>query len=166
MGAWGQYTNHPATGWANLFSDAYFASTNGIVYQIRNTGTRFDFRDDTAGIEMDVVLQATDFGDAGIRKIVSAVTTHFRNLADMEGTQMYSAMDLESSFDELDSFKIVNETDKVVSIQFSIGRKKGIFFQVRMTNSAKDEPVELTSIDIRVAGLNDKGILQAANTTS
>jgi hypothetical protein len=166
MGAWGQYTNHPATGWANLFSDAYFASTNGIVYQIRNTGTRFDFRDDTAGIEMDVVLQATDFGDAGIRKIVSAITTHFRNTADMEGTQMYSAMDLESSFDELDSFKIVNESDKVVTVQFSIGRKKGVYFQVRMTNSTKDEPVELTSIDIRVAGLNDKGILQAANTTS
>ena len=164
QGSWTQYTNHSATGWANLLSDAYFSTTGGAVMLIRNTGDVSDFRDDDAAISMEVIFRATDFGDAGIRKAISHLTAHFRNKGTMNGTKLFSAMDLETALTELDSFKILNETEKVFSVQFSIDRRKGIYFQIKMTNSAIDEPVELTSMDIRVSGLSDKGTTQAAST--
>ncbi len=164
-GSWTSYDNHPATWWTNLLTDAYFSTTSGAVMKIRTVGDETDFRDDASAINMEVTFRALDFGDAGIRKVIGSVLAHFRNAADMESTQLLSALNLSPDFEALDNFKVVKESDKVVSLQFAVGKRKGLYFQIKMTNSAIDEPVELTSIDVRVAGLRDTGVRSAANTT-
>lgn len=164
VGSWTQYDNHPATGWANLLSNAYFSTSAGSVMLLRNTGDVSDYRDDDEAISMEVRFRAIDFGDAAIRKAVSSVLVHFRNLADQTGTQVFSATDLDTVYQQLDDFQIVNNSRAVVSIQFSVNRRKGLYFQFRLTNNTIDEPVEVAGFDIRVAGASDRAILQAANT--
>lgn len=133
--------------------------------KIRSAGDNSDFRDDASPIQMEAIFRALDFGDAGIRKVISNVVAHFRNATDMQSSEFLSAVDLSRTFQALDSFKIVQEDEKVYSVQFSVGRRKGLYFQLKLTNNGADEPVELTSLDIRVAGLSEAAIRQAAFTT-
>jgi hypothetical protein len=165
-GSWTKYNNHPATGWANLLSDAYFSTSSGAVMKIRNTGDVSDYRDDDQAVAMEIRFRAIDFGDSGIRKAVANVLAHFRNLANQTGTEVFSAMDLSNTYSKLDDFRITGQQNQVVSIQFAVNRRKGVYFQFRITNSTLDEPVELAGFDIRVAGLDDKTILQAKSTNS
>lgn len=176
FGSWTQYDNHPATGWANLSTDAYFSTTDGQVFSIRRASDVTDFRDDAAAISMEAILRAWDFGDAGIRKVIGKLVAHFRSISDMNGTAIFSAPDLTEEFDQLDAFSVDISTDettglsdtsgrKVISIRFSINKRKLVYVQLKLTNSTIDEPVELTHIDFRVAGMTAEGITQAARTT-
>ncbi len=172
-GSWTVYDNHPAIGYANLESDSYFASSLGRVFKKRRTGTDSDYRDDDKGVAMTVITKATSFGDSGIRKVVSAINTHYIG-QDSEGTSLSVALDLVDNFDATDSFIISSNAStsglsdsgafKVNTLQSTINKAKGIFFQIKYENSTIDEPLEIVGVDWRVAGLNEKGIRQAAGT--
>lgn len=175
IGAWSRYSHSPAIGWCNLFSDAFFASTNGRVYSIRRAGDNTDYRDDSQPISFEVTLRAMDFGDGGIRKIVHYVISKFRVLKDASGTVLASAADLTDNFVAADTFRLESPSDnsnglndanniKVQTIRFSIDNRKLVFLQIRFTNSTIDEPVEITEVSVRVAGMTDKGITSAART--
>lgn len=175
IGAWSRYSHSPAIGWCNLASDAFFASINGRVYSIRRANDNTDYRDDDQPISFEATLRAMDFGDGGIRKVIHYVISKFRVLKDASGTVLSTAADLNDNFIDADSFRIESPTDntnglndanavKVQTIRFSIDNRKLVFLQVRLTNSTIDEPVEITEVSVRVAGMTDKGITSAART--
>lgn len=175
IGAWGRYSHSPAIGWCNLQANAYFASIDGRVYSIRRAGDNTDYRDDDQPIPFELTLRAMDFGDGGIRKIISHIITKFRVLGDSSGTVLSTAADLTNNFVNADTFRIDSPTDnstglsdpnsiKVQTIRFSIDNRKLVFLQVRFSNSTIDEPVEIAEVSVRVSGMTDKGITSAART--
>ncbi len=176
FGSWTRYDNHPATGWANLETEAYFGSTGGEVFRLRNSGSEFDFRDDSGNYTMSATLRAMDFGDAALRKAVSRVVVQFRTTADQDGTSLLSAPDLRKDFTNMDAFKIdLPEADtglldeegfKIRSLSFSPNRRKLNYYQLKFTNSALDEALEVAGIDIRVGGLAERGLTEAQQTNS
>ena len=175
FGAWTRYDNHPSIGWANLDDEAYFASTKGKVYVLRKTLNKSDFRDDDVAISMDAVFRMWDLGDSALRKAVRSIGLHFRNVADMDGTTLITAIDGKNTFDEATAFSVDgNETtdalsdvngDRISSIKFRIDRRKGQYIQARVQNSTIDEPVELTHIDFKAAPMKYRGTTEAPDTT-
>lgn len=175
-GGWTTYDTHPAIGWANLQTDAFFASTLGQVFKIRDTGLNSDFRDSSAPITAQATLRAMDFGDAGIRKALSGLVMNFRTAFNDDSSTLESAVNLTDDFQPLDAFRVLSETTglngltdpnarKVETILFSVDRRKFAQLQVRITNAALDEPLEISGITYRVAGLTQSGLTQAAETT-
>ena len=174
-GSWTTYTNHPATGWSNLGSSSYFASTEGRVYHVRRLGELSDYRDDDQAINMTVLTRAIDALESGRRKIFSSIITHYRAVATSTGTTLQAALDLKETFQDTDAFVITKEeettglgdsgTQKIITILSTIDEKVGIYLQLKYTNSTIDETVEITGIDFRVAAKTEAGILQAEQTT-
>jgi hypothetical protein len=175
-GSWTTYNNHPATGWANLLSNNYFASTSGRVFSLRKVGDATDYRDDSSPVSFTAVTRPMDFGMSGIRKTIRNIITHYRVENTVEGTVMRTALDLNSTFDQTDSF-ILNQnqatsglgdenTKKVLSIRTTLDRKTGVYVQLKYENSTIDESLEIAGIDFRVGARNTKGITEAADTSS
>lgn len=174
LGAWSIFTNHPVTGWANLDDSAYFASTKGRVFSLRQAGDKTDYRDDDQPIEASITFRALDFGDAAIRKYVSNIMLYLRSPEDSTGNKFYIATDLQDNFHELDEFKVLVEDTttgisdrgltKVVTIKFNTSRSKFTYLQNRLTNGSIDEALEVTGIQYRVTGLSHKGLTDAART--
>jgi hypothetical protein len=175
FGAWTRYSNHPAIGWANLFSDAYFATTDGQVMSVRRTGGTSDYRDDAQPISMRALLRALDFGDSGIRKSVRFLVVKFRVVADTSSTLLFTARDLVDNFEETDAFSLDDTRNnitglqdpnrvKIKSIRFSPKEKECIYFQALITNEELDQPVEIVEISYRITGMTDKGMEEAAET--
>lgn len=175
FGAWTRYSDHPAIGWANLFSDAYFATTDGQVMSVRRTGGVSDYRDDSQPISMRALFRAMDFGDAGIRKSVRFLVVKFRVVADTSSTLLYTARDLVENFEQADSFTLDDTRNnitglqdpnriKIKSIRFSPKEKEATYFQTLITNEELDQPIEIVEISYRVTGMTDKGMEEAAET--
>lgn len=174
MGSWTVYDNHFVAGWANLLDDAYFATTVGQVMSIRRTGTVTDFRDDSSSINWSFLSRAMDFGDAGIRKAIASIITHYRALSNTDSVSLKSALDMESEFNATDLFTILKPGDntglsdanprKVTSIKSSLAESIGNYLQLLYSSNTKDMPVEIAGISIRVAGKDSKGLLEAADT--
>ena len=167
-GAWTQFTNHPATGWANLSNDAFFSTTNGQVYSIRRVGDSTDYRDDADAVdEMVIILKAEDFGEAGARKVINSVISHFHvRRSSMSGTQMLSSVDLDGDFEDAGTFTFTKSgNDKVKTARSALPKRKVVYIQLKYTNSTKDEDVVLTGVDYRIALLSDKGIVERSETS-
>jgi hypothetical protein len=174
-GGWGRYTNHPATGWANLYQDAFFCTTGGTIKRIRDNGEFSDYRDDSAAIESTLEGRATAYGNSGIRKVVANVTVHYRSGGNSESTSVYMATDLYQEYDLSSSFKILSRPgtidglgtvagQDVVSIMHSFPRRRCIYMAIKITNNGKDENVEIAGFSYSVAGLSGTGIQQAQET--
>lgn len=174
LGAWSRFDNHPATGWANLNQDAFFASSNGRVFSIRRTGSETDFRDDNESINMELVTRANDFGNSGIRKVIDKIVVHYRVGARNTGTSVSTAVDLEQEYRSTTPFVVPKPAattgigdsiaQDVTTISHSTDRRRGVYFQVKVANDTIDENVEVAGIDHQVGGLKEKGILRAAQT--
>ncbi len=172
-GSWTHYDNHPAIGWANLIAESFFASTMGRVFSLRNTSTVSDYRDDSSAVNFIATLRATNFGDSGRRKVLRGIITHYKGENSI-GTTLQVARDLIDNFDQTDVFEIKSNQDssglddigawKINSIMSSVYDAKGIYFQLKYANNAIDEYLEITAIDYKVAGISDKGIIQAKQT--
>jgi len=173
-GAWSRYDNHNVTGWANLSADAYFASTVGRVYSVRNTGEEQDYRDDDAAVSFSATYRPMNMGNSGIRKVASSVISHFRNLKNTTSTLLNFATDFSRSFASTTSFRLAKnnsinnlsdiEDKSVVGFRSSLERRKFLYLQLQYENNAIDDPVELASIDIRISGLSEHGIIEAQDT--
>lgn len=174
-GSWTTYSNHPSIGWANLETDAFFASTLGRVFQLRQTGLESDFRDDADPISAEAILRGMDFGDSSIRKALNSVVVNFRTEFEGDSTILSSAYDLSDDFQELDTFRIISgsqdlngltdaNAQKIETLSFAIDRRKVTHFQLKVENAALDEPLEISGVTYRVAGLGTQGITQAKQT--
>jgi hypothetical protein len=168
FGAWTQFTNHDATGWANLGNDAFFATTNGQVFSIRRVGDSTDYRDDAAAVDtMTIIMKAEDFGTAGARKVINSVINHFhvRN-SSMTGTELSSSVDLDGDFESAGTFTFTKAgNDKVKTARAALPKRKMVYIQLKFTNSTKDEDVVLSGIDYRVALVSDKGVVERSETS-
>ena len=167
-GAWAQFTNHPATGWANLGNDAFFGSTSGGVFSIRRVGNSTDYRDDAAAVaEMVVILRAEDFDNPGSRKTVNSIVSHFHTrYSSMLGTELLSSVDLDGDFTSAGTFTFTKAgNDKIKTARSSIAVRKMVYLQLKYTNSTKDEGVRLTGVDYRVALMTDKGVVESSETS-
>lgn len=166
-GAWSEFTNFPATGWANLNDDAFFASSTGQVFRLRNLGDSTDYRDDADAVDtMVILLRADDFGSSGERKLIMSSTSHFEmRHSDNTGTILSVAYDLQSAFEQSADFEFTDSTNvKVKFAKTSFPRRKTVYIQMKYTNGTKDESVILSGIDFNVAKLNTRGVPQAGNT--
>jgi len=174
IGGWGRYTNHPATGWANLFQDAFYATVNGSVQRLRAEGIPEDYRDGNSAIEAVLTTRAIDFGQAGIRKVVSHVVVNYRTGGTSEATTVAVSPDLHTDFDTTTAFTIVNypANDGISSlagqdirtIRHSLTRRRCVYMTVRISNNGLDNDLEIAGMSFVVSGLNSKGIVQAAST--
>lgn len=173
-GSWSRYDNHPATGWANLGSDAFFGSTEGRVYSIRNKGTETDFRDDNEAINFVLDTRALDFGNAGIRKVADRAIVNYRTTSTSVGTSVYFSVDLNQEFSLTTALTIpyVNSLNgigdqpnkSIYQVTHNTSRRRGTYHQLRIVNNSLDEGPEIAGIDFRVGGLTAKGIISAAKT--
>jgi hypothetical protein len=172
MGAWTRYTGQNAIGWANLDSNEFKASTQGDVALTLKTGTSVDFGDFGTAFQSKALLAAKDFGDGGIRKLVSYCVVKYRQVGDMLNTRIDAATDLRDKFLELDSYSIdVKETgdslsdtksaDKLNIVRYSLPERKAVYVQLAIENNSLNEPLEIAEVSYRVAALTDKGIGQA-----
>jgi hypothetical protein len=167
LGAWTRYDNHAATGWANLNADAFFGTTGGQVYSIRNTGEVSDFRDDTEAINMEVIYKALDFGDPSRRKLCYGIVTHVKVLTDTLGLTLYSSTDMHNQWEFVGAVPTPTKTDrKILSLRSTIPNRRFLWLQVKYVDNVKDEPVQLAEIDFVVAGLSYRGVTSAAEVTS
>ena len=175
LGGWTRYTNHPVTGWANLFQNAFLATANGSVMRVRSTGGVSDYRDANAAVESILEARAVSFGNTSIRKAVANIVIHYRSGANSENTQVYTSPDLHDDFQLSTLFKVVTKSlqdglsstsgQAVVSIMHSFGRRRCLYMSVKITNSGIDENVEVAGMSYIVAGLSGAGVKQAAETT-
>jgi hypothetical protein len=166
IGAWTEYTNYPATGWANLNNSAYFSTYTGSVYKQRNAGDATDYRDDADAVDnMVILLRAEDFGVSGTRKDVPYVTTHLQmKYSGTSGTTVKVAYDLQTPFESAGSLDFTAGADKkVVFAKASVPRRKMNYIQVKYENNTKDELVILAGIDYTVNGLTYKGVTEVDN---
>ena len=174
-GGWARDTNHPATGWANLFKDAFYANVNGSVLRLRNLGEQTDYRDAASAIESILEARAISFGNTGIRKVVSNCIIHYRTAENSSGTKVYFAPDLYSEYDESTNFSVKtksaiqdnlssSQAQAIVSVMHSLVRRRCVFMSVKIINNTKDENVEVAGMSFVVGGLASAGIKQAAET--
>lgn len=174
LGAWSRYDNHPATSWTNLLNNAYFGSTGGRIFIIRQLGDLTDYRDDNKPIDFQLVTRANAFGNSGMRKIVDSINIHYRVGAYTTGTSVGTAIDTEQTYRATTPFNIPkllpadgisDAVDKdVISIKHFTDRRRGVYIQVQVANNTIDENVEIAGMDFKVGGISDKGILQAKQT--
>lgn len=173
-GAWSRYDNHPATGWCNLASNAFFGATSGRVFSLRNTGTETDYRDDSEAINFQLDTRAIDFGNSGIRKVVDKVLVNYRTMVRNASTALLYAIDMLTEYSESTDFILAKPVEStglddrpskdIEQIAHSIDRRRGNYFQFRITNAAIDENIEVAGMDFRVGGLSSKGMRQAKET--
>ncbi len=174
QGAWSRYDNHPAIGWANLAANAYFASTRGRVFLIRNTNQEEDFRDDNGPVAMVLQTRDNDFGNSGIRKVIDGLVVHYRVGSTSTGTEVAYALDLANEYSESTPPVITRNRGQtgmsdvvskaVVSIRHAVEQRRCVYFSTQISNSEMDKSMEIAGIDYRVGGLSDHGITSAADT--
>jgi hypothetical protein len=160
-GAWTKYTNHPATGWASLNEDSYFATTTGQVFKIRTANDATDYRDDAAAVdEMVILMKSMDAGLPGIRKRAS-ITAHVRmDKTDVTATTVEAAVDNSTTFESAGTIDVALATKKVETFQISLPTPRWTYMQLKFRNSVKDENFVLAGLDLYVTALSNKGVKQ------
>lgn len=176
LGSWVRYDNHPATGWANLASDAFFSSTSGRVFSLRRTGTESDFRDDSEAISFRLDTRPMDFGNSNIRKVLDKVVAKYRTL--VRNTSSLLSISLDTSNNYIETTQIIipkiketsglddSSNQAIYPVAHSPKERRAIYFSVRIENGAIDQNIEVAGIGCRVGGLETAGILEAEATRS
>jgi hypothetical protein len=175
LGAWSRYDNHTAIGWANLASDAFWASTGGNIYILRTTGSETDYRDSSTPIVFRLDTRPNDYGNSGIRKVLDKVVASYRTGTATASNNLYFSVDLEQEYSATTPFRVagtatnLNGLDDlvgkdIITLRHSLDRRKGVYFSIRIENSNLDQNVEVAGLDYRVGGLDSKGIKSASKT--
>ena len=174
IGAWTRYTNYPATGWANLNSDEFFATTKGWVFQTRNSGTSADFADLGRAIESNILLRGLDFGDSGMRKQVRHIIAHYRPITSLTSVSMSEGVDFAEQLLPLDTYRIIKaipSTDlsdlggrKIITLAHSPAVERGVFFQIQVMDNGLNEGIDFIGVDFTVILLSHHGIADSSQT--
>lgn len=161
-GAWGEYTNHAATGWANQSKNAFFGSQTGTVMQIRNTGELSDYRDDDQPIAtQSVITGGIHYGLPGNRKTTNAVSIQYQNSSTLTDVSMSTEQSLSGTFRSSQQVDIANEHQ---IIRYSLAERKGTFLRVNVAKSGtKDEKMQISKITFHTRDIGTSGIREAKN---
>ncbi len=168
FGAWTRYTDMPAVGWANLDADAYWASTEGDVFLVRQRGDETDFRDEDGSVaEAVVTLRAEDFGVPGVRKVHQSVITDVElPQTDLSGLTVQTAMNLSRTFETQGSSVTVDVADaQQRTFRTSLSQRRGNRLSVRYRHQTKDQALNLTGVTYTVAPLSAKLLPEQADQT-
>lgn len=174
-GSWTTYSNIPAIGWANMLSRPLIATPEGTVLTLRDTGESTDYRDGDAPIVAMAILRALDFGSGSVRKAIGTVNIEFKPDENSDNNPVVeSAVDLVNQWEPLDLATVSRRkgvgnvstrvTQQLSVIQFTADRRKGVFFQLRISNSVIDEGLHVAGISLMVKGLSNTAIQQAKST--
>jgi hypothetical protein len=175
-GSWTTYSNIPAIGWANMLRRPLIATPDGTVLTLRDTGESTDYRDGDAPIVATAILRALDFGSGSVRKAIGTVNIEFKPDENSDNNPVVeSAVDLVNQWEPLDLATVSRRkgignvstrvTQQLSVIQFTADRRKGVFFQLRISNSIIDEGLHVAGISLMVKGLSNTAIQQAKSTT-
>lgn len=175
-GSWTEYDNMPSVGWCNNTSTGFMAGTQGDVFEVYTVTSEKPYRDNGSAIEAVATLRSIDFGDASRRKAVGWVVVDYRTASGLDtNTEVLSSIDNKDQFEPSDS-ALIKEYDtvndglgssgqvKVRTVRYSVNRRKCVFFQLQFRNSELDSEMEIAGVGIRVAGMSEKGITEAAST--
>lgn len=159
-GAWTRYDSHPATGWANQVGQAFFATNTGDVMAVKNTGEVEDYRDDADAISTVLTLKPEDFDLPSVRKVINSVSlqTEYQTCT---GLAIETAVNLTDTFESAGS--ITSSTAEDLNIQASPAKRKGNFFQVKITHATKDEALTIAGVSYGVARLDTRGSTRVAD---
>ena len=174
-GSWTTYDNIPSVGFANMLRRAIFATPTGEVFTLRDTGEKTDYRDGDEPIVATAILRALDFGAASVRKAIGTVNIQFKpDSAGDNSPVVESATDLVNLWEPLDLATVSRRkgvgnvstrvTQQLSVIQFTADRRKGVYFQLRISNSNLDEGLNVAGISLMVKGLSATSIQQARDT--
>jgi hypothetical protein len=174
-GSWTTYSNIPAIGWANMLERPLIATPNGTVLTIRDTGESTDYRDGDAPVVATAILRALDFGSGSVRKAIGTVNIQFKPDENSDNNPVVeSAVDLVNQWEPLDLATVSRRkgtgnvstrvTQQLSVIQFTADRRKGVFFQLRISNSVLDEGLNIAGISLMVKGLSNTAVQQAKTT--
>jgi hypothetical protein len=162
-GGWVRYTNHNTTGWCNLADKAFWSSSDGNVFQVRDRGEPSDYRDNASAVaESSVTLKADDFGISGFRKQVQNLVT-FLDLrgTDVTDLKVFSALDLSNEF-TLQS-TVSKKLDDPTHFRTSLSSRRGNYFQVKYTHQHKDQKFTLASVSYTVSNIGYKLTREASD---
>ncbi len=173
-GSWTSYSNMPAIGWANMLRQPLFATPNGEVFTLRMTGDSTDYRDDGSPIEAVATLRAMDFGSASIRKAVASFNMQFRPEDKDSEVVVEASIDLIDNWETLDQAVVSKQrvvgninnraTQDLAVIQYMSNKRKGVYYQLRVSNGKLDQGMQLNGASMMVAGIGSEGIIQAKET--
>lgn len=161
VGSWTIYDSHNATGWCNQRSDAFWGTTNGKVMKVRNTNTKYDYRDDDQPIAQSFTLGGTHYGLPNERKITDSVTIQFQNdLGAVTGINILTEQSLSGIFNASGTVTIP-EGDTDATIRFSLPDRKGTHVRTRVVKDAvKDEKMQVSAVTYGVVSVGAEGVPQ------
>jgi hypothetical protein len=165
-GAWTTYDNHPATGWCNLDQEAYWSSTAGDVFKLRNLGTATDYRDEDQAVSEAVVTpRAEDFDLPGVRKAIGNITTLVElEITDLSDLRVEVAQNLSRTFEDAGDVSITRTDFQQYTFRSTPPARRGTHVQVRYRHAVKDQDLTLTGLSYNVAQVSPKTIPQAGDT--
>ena len=164
FGSWSRYSSHNATGWCNLQDDAFFGTTAGDVFKVRNLGVASDYRDGGSAITSYVTTRGNDFGIPGARKLVGGAFVSLQlDTTDVTNLSVTSAMDLKSSFSASGTITASMVDDPYVTARISLPSRRGTNVSMKLSHSTIDEDVVITGLSYSVARLSGEGIKEAAD---
>jgi len=174
LGAWTRFIGHNATGWANLGTEELFSSNKGELLAVSRTGLSSDFNDVGNAIESTLLCRAMDFGDAGIRKQLRHVFSHFRPITDLTNVRMDVAVDMDTTFSATDAFDVIkggtgttlalNGLKKTITLGHTLPAERGEYFQIKITEGGLNQGIDLIGLDYTVLGLSHHGIPDSSST--
>jgi hypothetical protein len=174
-GAWTRYDNHPATGWANLGSNAFFGTSGGQVNVLRQSNTNEDFQDQAEAFQAQWLTRAYDFGIAGSRKIFHAATLIFRAVGQATSVLTKIILDLNGQEMEVDPINVNVKSEvtdlsdpvnqKATYVQQQFRRAAGNSAQLKITHEQAREPLEISGTSWAVTVADIYGQKKAADTT-
>jgi hypothetical protein len=175
-GSWTIFTNHPVVGWANTQETAFFGSTGGDVFEVYTYLSEKPYRDNGEAIEGTALLRSLNFGEPSLRKAIGHVFIDYRTSATvLQNVTLSSSIDNKEQFEDADMASI-NRFDTIDdglgstgpslirTIKYSIGRRKGVYFQLKLYSGEVDSGFEVAGVSLRVAGISERGIVQAKDT--
>lgn len=163
MGSWTRYTNIDALLGCNQAENNFFASPNGVVFQVRNYSAAIDYRDDVSSIPTSITFRADDFGVPSSRKSVLRTVLQLDTVSTaLSNVTVYTATNLSSNFNTTASMNLTT-ADGTPVIECSPADKKGTHIQVKVAHTAYDEALSIVGLGYEVNKLTFQGVSQSAD---
>jgi len=175
-GRWTRYGDEfSATMWANLTAATLFASSQGVVGILKNTGTSVDYSDAGSDIAGEITFRSMDFGLPLTKKVLRSFTVYYRTETDFTKGQvsLQSAVDLSTHFEDADEAKVNSSVvadpnllgdvsrNKLDKLQYSPVVSKATWFQVKLQVAGIGKDLYIDRLIYRVASIRTRGVEQA-----
>jgi hypothetical protein len=170
---WSRFTGVEATLFTKIREDVYFGTPTGEIYSVRNTGTKYDYRDNASEIEATIITKWYDMGNKSARKMFQRLITHFYQTSAESTIEMYYAYDFNEEWDSLGTLQLVTDSwgdfewgpDQWGATSFEphkqpLSPQKSRYARFKFVNAGLDNTLDLQGISLEVKMLNTEAISQ------